>query len=183
MDDVLGDNQFPSFTDIDLDKKIPVPSLDFLRKENKAEQTGNRSGKLVKYEKEYDAFCRWISLPSEERDPKTESAFEKKWKLPSRTSISFRQRADFRNKRLLYFWEWMLDKLPDVFYAVYKRAKGKSSADARIFAEIITKHMDVQKPQNQITNIVISGVDQNKINDLFVPADMREVEDVTPVKE
>ena len=166
------------------DKKIPIPSLDFLRKLDKAEQRiDKRDGKMVKHEKAYDAYCRWLATPTAERDPKTELSFEKRWKLPRRYAATFRQRKDFRNRRLLYFWEWMMDKVPDVFYAIYERARKKSSADARVFAEIITKHMDYQRPANQITNIVIQGVSQDKLNNLFIPDEYEKIEDVTPVKE
>lgn len=180
MDDVQDIvSKFSSYKESDLDKKIPVPTLDYIRKQTKNEQLANRNGQ--KYDREYDAFCRWISLPQNEREPKTETAFEKKWRLPRRTSLAFRRYRDFRNRRLLYFWEWMFDMLPEVASAIAKRAMAKGgSADARIFAEMISKHMDVQKPQNQITNIVIQGVSQDKLDNLFIPDDMQDVEDITP---
>lgn len=165
------------------DSKIPVPSLDFLRKVEKAEGGIVREGKIDKHERAYDAYCRWMATPKARREPKTEVAFESKWKVPKHYAATFRQRGDYRNRMLLYFWEWMMDNMPDFFENLMQKSFEKGgSAERRILAEIYMKHTETQKPAQQITQIVIQGVEQAKINNLFVPDEYKEIDDVIPEK-
>jgi hypothetical protein len=63
------------------DTAIAIPKADFLEKAyNRSNQGENRA--LRKYGREYDAYCKWSSLPKELRKPKTAVAFEVKWRLP-----------------------------------------------------------------------------------------------------
>jgi len=158
---------------------IPIPDPSYLRKITKA----TKDGKLDKYAKEYDKFCQWSSLPKEEREPKTQDKWERKYKIPKGYSYSFRQRKDFQNRRLAHFWDWMMDKFPDVVNAMYKRAIDKSSVDARAFAELIAKHIDVEKPQSIIQPLAIIGVPQDKIEKLFTPKTFENTKGIIPIDE
>ena len=160
------------------ENKIPIPSTDFLRKVYKPREKENRD--LVKYEREYDAYCRWAALPHDVRKPKRQEHFEKKWHLPKTYTAVFQRREDFQEKRLRYFWEWMMDKFPDVVYAVYQRALGKSSKDANIFVDLISKYINPERPKVSISPMVLVGVPQEKIDNLFVPKGYEKLEDITP---
>jgi len=158
---------------------MDLPKLDFLKGEIPIPdpkyitslKAGTKDGKLIKYEGEYEKFCKWSSLPSDERVPKTAEAFEKKYSLPRFYTSKFKDRVDFRSRVVNYFWDWMMDKFPDVVQSMYKRAVAKdgSSADAKYFAELVSKHLEVDKPIKTIQPFVLVGVDQNKINKLFTP--------------
>jgi hypothetical protein len=149
------------------DSKIPIPTnVSFLERAPEPRSAGEP---LLKHSEVYEKFCRWSALPKSSRKPKTIDMFEKKHNLPKNTTDRFRAREDFRNKRLTYFWDWMMDKFPDIVEAVYERAIRKSTADARIFAEIISHHIDVQKPESRITNFNLIGVPQEDIKKLFIP--------------
>lgn len=156
-----------------LDTKIPIPSPEYLKKmtNDKSAHPGDSDSKLVKYQKEYDAFCKWAALPKEERKPKTAAEFERKNFLPKGYTNYFKGRDDFMDKRLNYFWDWMMDLYPDVVHAVYKRsvsAKG-SSKDAQIFIELLSKKLNLDKPKLQVQPMVLMGVPQDKIDALFTP--------------
>lgn len=154
-----------------LDTKIPIPSPDYLKKmvNDKSAHPGD-SAKLTKYAKEYEAFCRWAALPKSERKPKTAVEFERKNFLPKNYTNFFKGRDDFNDKRLTYFWEWMIDLYPDVVHAVYKRAVDKGgSKDAQIFIELLSKKLNLDKPKVQVSPMVLMGVPQEKIDALFTP--------------
>lgn len=160
---------------------IPIPSPEFLRHEYAIKKSPDST--LIKHERAYEAFCRWSSLPKELRKPKTAKSFEEKWSLPRSYTEKFTQREDFRNKRLTYFWDWMMDNFPDVVYSMYKRAVsgGKSSAaDAKAFAELISKHLDIERPQTLIQPIALIGVPQEKIEKLFIPKGYEKTEGIIP---
>ena len=70
----------------------------------------------------------------------------------------------------------MFDKFPDVIYAVYRRAVTNSTADARIFADIVAKKLDTDMPKTRMTPFVMVGIPQEKINDLFVPESYEDAE-------
>ena len=124
-----------------------------------------------KYDNAYEPYIRWSASPKQIRDPRTEVDFEKRWKLPKgHCSKQFRRRPDFHSKKMKYFWQWVFDKYPDVIYAVYQRAINKSTADAKIFSDIIKQRLEVDAPKPQMTPFVLVGVPQEKINNLFTPA-------------
>ncbi len=165
------------------DTRIPIPSPDFIKKvyKDQASQKDTGLGRPFEKEKEYDAFCKWIALPKDLRKPKKLGQFEDKWGLPRSYTEYFKEREDFQQRRLQYFWEWMMDLFPDVVYAIYKRATKNSSVDARAFAEIILKKLDVEKPRVQISPMVLMGVPQDKIDNLFVPKDYSDVKEIMPI--
>jgi hypothetical protein len=155
-----------------LSTKIPIPSPDYLKKLVKQTENPNspqRVAELRKYEREYDLFCRWCALPKEIRKPKTAVEFEREHTLPKAYTTIFKQREDFRNRMLTYFWEWMFDLYPDVVHSVYKRAIGKSSKDAQIFVDLMSKQMEANKPRVNVAPMVLVGVPQDKIDKLFTP--------------
>ena len=147
--------------------KIPGNTNEQLRGENQK--------KLVKYEREYDAYCRWIATPEQERSPKTVVMFERKWKIPRSYSASFRSRQDFKQKVISYWYEWLLDKWPTIAYSAYEQAKKGNSAHIKIFADLMAKHLDTEKPKATIQPFAIIGVPQEKINKLFMPDDVEDV--------
>jgi len=162
--DEQSESGFKGFTNEET--KIPVPDPSFLMNAPEPKYIEAAKTKLGEV---YEKFCRWSALPKKSRKPKTALAFEIKHKLPRNTTNNFRSRESFRSKRLAYFWDWMMDKFPDIVEAVYERALKKSTADARIFAEIISKHIDVQKVETKITNFNLIGIPQDEIKKLFVP--------------
>ena len=168
FDDITSDD----LTSEKFDTKIPIPipNPSYLMKESlssdiKQFKTGS------KYEKEYDEFCRWSALPKDLRKPKTGVEFEKKHMIPSGYTDFFRRRDDFQDRRLTYFWEWMMDLYPDVVYSIYQRATNKKGSDkaAGIFIELLSKKMNLDKPRLQVQPMVLMGVPQEKIDALFTP--------------
>ena len=170
----LDSNNLPEFETKEdaIDTKIPIPSPEYLKKMSNpaSSHPGKSDPKLIKYQKEYEAYCRWAALPRTERKPKTAVEFERKNFLPKGYTNFFRGRDDFNDKRLTYFWEWMIDLYPDVVHAVYKRAVDKGgSRDAQIFIELLSKKMKLDVPRLQVAPMVLMGVPQEKIDALFVP--------------
>lgn len=165
------------------DTRIPIPSPDFLKKIYKDQATKKDTGigRPFEKEKEYDAYCKWLALPKDLRKPKKLYQFEDKWGLPRGYTQLFVEREDFQQRRLQYFWEWMMDLFPDVVYAIYKRATKNSSVDARAFAEIILKKLDVEKPRVQVSPMILMGVPQEKIDQLFIPKGYEDVKEITPI--
>jgi hypothetical protein len=77
-----------------------------------------------------------------------------------------------------YFWDWVMDKYPDVLHAVYRRAIQNSTADAKIFSDIVAKRMEMLVPQKQkMTPFMLVGVPQEKINALFTPEGYEEAQE------
>lgn len=133
--------------------------------------------KANKHDEAYQAFIRWSGTPSKLRDPKTIKEFESVWKLPKRyASNEFKRRSDYHERKMKFFWTWMFDKFPDVIYAVYRRAITNSTADARIFADIVGKKLETEAPKARMTPFVMVGIPQEKINDLFIPESYEEAE-------
>ena len=173
------------FLNMNLDTGIPIPNA--VKEKPVVEPTAkpvqsvmgitpNRDEKkLVKYEREYDAYCRWIATPEQERHPKSVGLFETKWKIPKTYSSSFRTRGDFKQKVIGYWYEWLLDKWPTIAYSAYEQAKKGNSAHIKIFADLMAKHLDTEKPKATIQPFMIVGVPQEKINKLFIPDDIQEV--------
>lgn len=151
---------------------LPIP--DFLNVEKKLIPF-ERKRTMEKHEDAFKAFCRWAAQPEELRFPKTYKDFEIKWRLPKNYTHKWKEREDFQALRLKYFWNWMFDRFPDVVYAMYKRAIRSSSADARVFAELVGKKLETDKPVAQINPFVLVGVSQEKIDNLFVPKKYDEV--------
>ena len=165
------------------EERVPIPSPDFLKElhtDNPNVALDENQREPYKYKREYDAYCKWVALPKEQRKPQTIGNFEEKWHLPKGYTPFFHQRKDFQQNRLMYFWEWMMDKLPDVVNAIYRRAMGRSSKDASIFVELIAKHINLNKPSIQVSPMMLVGVPQERINDLFVPKSYRDIKDITP---
>ena len=153
-----------------LDTKIPIPDPSFLKTELPAIPRLQPVKKVEsKYDKYYDKFCRWAALPYELREPKTLNEFEKKYGIVSGQTRYFRERDDYQQKRVYYFYEWMMDLWPDLVYKAYHRAMEDSTADFKILAELVGKKIDVEKPQMNISPMVIVGVSQEKIDKLFTP--------------
>ena len=168
----------------EVDTKIPIPDPSYLLKTPKP-RTGlqrEQEQPLRKYEKEYEAFCEWSALPKELRKPKTATEFERKHLLPRGYTYYFKTREDFRDKSINYFWEWLMDLYPDVVHAIYKRAIGKSDKAAGIFMDLIAKKMNLDKPKVTVQPMVLMGVAQEKIDQLFVPKEYEKVLDATPEK-
>jgi len=163
------------------DTKIPVrPSPDYLK--NLPKPTIRKNVKedhdFSKHARSYDAYCRWAALPKAARNPKTAILFEKKWRVPKGYTGAFRNREDFIEKTTRYHFDWVMDNWPDVMDAIYKRAVRNSSADAKMYAEIVAKHIDFGKPQNVVQPFILVGVDQSRINELFVPRDYQKLEPI-----
>ena len=139
------------FLQLGSETKIPVPTVSHLEKTYKPKRIEKEAdGIMTKHERAYDAFCRWSSLPHEIRSPKTLQQFEKKWKIPIGYTRNFRDRDEYRQKQLTYFWEWVLDHFPNVVYATYRGALKGSSAQSKIFTELVAKHLDIEKPVEKI---------------------------------
>ena len=156
-----------------IDVKIPIPNPAYLLKESKL--AGKRDDRpLAKYTKEYDEFCRWSALPKDLRNPKTALLWEKKNMMPRGYTQYFKQREDFTNNRLTFFWEWMMDVYPDVVYAVYQRATNKTKGSdkaAGIFIELLSRKMNLDKPKVQVQPMILMGIEQAKIDAIFMPKD------------
>lgn len=159
----------------DKENKIPIPDPSYLKKSNNSATPV----KETKYEREYDAFCRWSALPKDQRKPRKLKDFEKKWKIPQNYTEKFRLREDFEDRRLKYFWEWMMDRFPDVVQNIYK-ASDKNMKASQIFVDLIAKHIKIEKPPVNVPNMMLVGVPQEKIDSLFVPKGYENVEDITP---
>ncbi|MGW8289552.1 MAG: hypothetical protein ACWGNP_04700 [Candidatus Bathyarchaeia archaeon] len=174
--------------DIDIDQldefKFPEPEFykDATPKQAKKSPKGRKRKKsnfLTQERKEaYEAFLRWSATPKELREPKTEAEFERVWKLPASTIYqSFKQREDFHRRRMGYFWNWVFDKYPDVIHAVYRRAIQNSTADAKIFSELVAKKLESQtQTKAKMTPFMLVGIPQHKINALFTPEGVEEAE-------
>lgn len=160
----------------------PIPDPSFLTKKYAGKEEGD--GKLIKYEKEYDKYCEWSALPKRLREPKTQDAFERKWKIPKKYSFSFRHRKDYENKRRMYFWRWMNDIYPDVVDTLYTQATVKGNINAaKFFAELVAKHEEIEKPAQIIQPLAIIGVPQSKIEKLFVPKGYENPKGIIPIDE
>lgn len=181
LDDLEKDLSFLKVKDADT--KIPIPSPDYLKKifKDQGSRKDDGRGRPFEKEREYDAFCKWLALPKELRKPKTVAQFEDKWGLSRSYTEHFKEKEDFQQRRLQYFWEWMMDLFPDVVYAIYKRAIKNSSVDSRAFAEIILKKLDVEKPRINVSPMMIMGVPQEKIDALFIPKEYESVKEILPI--
>lgn len=162
---------------VDTVEGVPVPDMSYLEQ---LPETNEVSSTMSKHAKTFEIFCKWASLPKNEREPRTEVAFAMKYGLPKNYTIEFKKRKEFQQKRLFYFWDWMMDKFPDIVMAVYKRAMKKSTTDARIFADIMAKKLSYEKTPSQITNFMLVGVSQDKLNKLFTPKSLDKVLDNAP---
>ena len=76
-----------------------------------------------------------------------------------------------------------MDLFPNVVEAAYKRAIKNSSVDARFFADLIGKRLDSEKPRLSVAPMVLIGVDQDKIDKLFIPGGYERIEAITPKNE
>ncbi len=146
---------------------IPLP--DFLNPSNKLRPHSENIRPMPKHQEAYDAFCKWAALPHDLRHPKNQAGFETKWNLSPRQTSHWKEKDDFQAKRLNYFWNWMFDKFPDVVYAIYRRAKRNSSADAKVFADLIGKRLEISQPKVEMKPLMIMGIPQEKIDNLFIP--------------
>lgn len=150
-----------------LKKKI-IPLPDYLFEKNKTVAHKKRRG-MSKYSGEYHEFVKWSALPNELRIPKTQREFEVKHKLTPFKTSQWKMREDFYPLRLQYFFDWLYDEFPNVVYGIIKRAKRHSSADAKIFVDLLSKKLDLDKPKINMTPIFMVGVSQEKIDEFMVP--------------
>jgi len=148
--------------------KSPIPLPDFLNVDKELVPR-QRKRKKDKHQDAYEEFCKWSATPKELREPKTQAEFASLWKLAPKYISNWKNNEDFQAKRLNYFWNWMFEKLPDVMYAIYRRAKRNSSADARIFTDIIGKRLETNAPKKEMTPFLMVGIPQDRVNNLFVP--------------
>ncbi|MEK6879240.1 MAG: hypothetical protein AABY22_06500, partial [Nanoarchaeota archaeon] len=151
----LADLKKPEVTN-----NLPIPDPSYLKKPHNVEK--NVDYKPIKYEKEFDLFCRWSALPKVLRKPPTANAFEKRYSLPNNYASFFKSREEYQNKRLTYFWEWMFDLYPDVVYATFKESQKKNMKAAQIFLDLIGKGLDINKPKVNVAPMVIMGISQEK---------------------
>jgi hypothetical protein len=136
----------------------------------------NDGFKTEKRQEAYNAYIRWSALPKQIREPSTTTEFERLYKLaPGYASKIFAHRKDYHERKLKYFWKWMFDKAPDVVYAVYRRAIRKSTADAKVFLDLIGKKMEAEAPKPKMQPFMMIGVPQEKLDKLFVPETMENV--------
>ena len=157
-----------------------IPDPTFLKKSIE----GNRGGKITKHETAYEKYCQWSALPKRLREPKTQDAFERKWKVPKGYAHVFRERKDYDNKRRVYFWKWMNDVYPDVVDTLYIQATEKGNINAaKFFAELVSKHDEVERPAAIIQPLTIIGVPQERIEKLFVPKNYEDVKGIIPIDE
>lgn len=176
-------NPMDFIKDLD-DRELAIPDPSFLRKEYHSNPTKTIENRAGKHDRAYDAFCKWAALPKELRVPKSEILFEGKWKLPKGYCTHFKARRDFRNKRATYFWDWMMDMLPDVVYSQYKKVLDDGNTNAaKFFADLIAKRLDAEKPEQVIQPLAIIGVPQDKINKLFTPKGYEDTKGIIPIDE
>jgi hypothetical protein len=152
------------------DTSIPVPAVANAThlQNNMPAIPGKQSVlKTTKYEREYDAFCRWAALPKDVRKPKRIIDFEKEWGLPKNYHEFFRQREDYQERRTKYFYDWLFEIWPDAVYEAYKRAMNRSTADFKVLAEIVGQKLEVTKPKMTVSPMVIVGVPQEDLNKLM----------------
>lgn len=179
MEPVLTDAEFIKLPDSDT--RIPIPSPAVLRQIPRYKQSSKTVTKYNTHEKAYDAFCKWIVLPESLRKPKKIYQFELKWDLPKRTTEYFREREDFDQRRMRYFWEWVMDKAPTVVETLYKKATREGNVTAaRVYMELLSKKMDQVKPKLPVSSMMIVGIPQEKIDKLFTPKEYENIEDITP---
>lgn len=174
-------------TEEKINQLISIPSPEYVMKKNSLIKGSSTSAvgtqKMTKYEKEYDEFCHWSAIPKAERKPKTVDEWERQHTIPHGYTKFFKKREDYRDKRLTYFWEWMMDVFPEVVYNVYKRALVSSPKDAAMFIDLIAKRMNLDKPRQQIQPMIIMGVAAEKIDALFTPKNYENVKELVPEKE
>jgi len=176
MDDLAKDLPFIKTADT----KIPIPDPSYLRKKLPAKKSEDK--KLSKHAREFDAYCKWSALPVRHRSPKRVYEFEKKWKLPKGYTEYFRSRDDYQDKRLTYFWDWMMDKFPEVVDNLYIQSAKNTNA-AKILVDLVAKKINIEKPRTQVMPMLMVGVDQKKIDKMFIPQGYENVEDIVPAKE
>lgn len=166
------------------DTSIPIPSVDASHLQNNMPAIPGRptQQKRMKYEKEYDAFCRWAALPKEQRKPKRIADFEKENGIPKNYHQHFRQRDDYQELRTKYFYEWLWDIYPDLVNAAYNRAMRNSTADFKVLSEIISKRMEVDKPRVSVSPMLILGVPQEKLDKLMQPKPVPPIQEAQIVK-
>lgn len=134
----------------------------------------------TKHSEAYEAYCKWLALPEELRVPKTKKEFEKKWKLSYLyTSAFFDRKDDVDAQVMKYFWKWAFSKIPNVVYAIYRRAMRNSSADAKVFVDLIGKKLETDQPRVQLSPLIMIGVPQESIDRLFIPKKYEELADKT----
>ena len=149
-------------------KDFMFPGADFFKKP-KGEKPKKRM-LTRKHAAAYSAFVKWSATPKAIRDPKSQADFEKRWSLPvNYTSTFFKKREGYYDEQMKHFWTWMFDKFPDVVYAVYRRAVRNSTADAKIFTELIGKKIEESAPKRKIQPFMMIGIPQEKIDAMFVP--------------
>lgn len=156
--------------------QIPLPDF----KENKdMVEAMKPKRELYKREAEYEAYCEWCATPQQEREPKTQLGFERKYHLSPGYTRNFRKRAEFRLKVFKLMLEYWIDKYPNLVYAQYKKAvkEGDTNA-AKLVSEIISKNLDVEVEKKTVQPFVLVGVPQEKIDRLFTPPEVIEGEEV-----
>ena len=149
-------------------KQDILPSPDFLTFPKDKTLEVKEDGKR-KHRDAFLSFCEWAAKPAELRQPSTQRAFERKWKLPTNYTSKWKRQEDFQHKRLEYVWRWMFDKFPDVIYGIYRRAKQNSTADAKLFVDLIGARLEKDAPKKPTMPLMIVGVNQEKIDKLFSP--------------
>ncbi len=149
-------------------KDFVFPEPSFFKKPKTEQQKVYKM--KAKHENSYKAFIKWSATPKPIREPKTRLEFERKWKLPTRyTSTVFQTRADFHQRKMNAFWEWVFDKMPEVVYASYRRAITNSVADTKIFLDLVGKRLDQGQEQKKMQTFKIIGVSKEKMDALFEP--------------
>ncbi len=159
-----------------------IPSPDYLTTKTKV-KVRKQNQPFDKHGEAYEEFCKWMSYPKEIRQPPTQMEFEAKWGLSKNYTSHWKERDDFRAKWLKGFWRWTINKYPDVVYAVYRRAVQKSTADAKLFSDIVGQELDVKKEKeggNKLQPIFMVGIPQEAIDKFAgIPKGYGEVADKT----
>lgn len=163
---------------------LPVP--DFLTKKNES-RVRKKKRKKDKHKDAFLAYAKWYSTPAEMRDPPTKTAFAKLWKLPSVNYMyHWEDEEEFLHLASKHYWKWMFSILPDISHAAYQRAIAKtrgSSQDAKLLMELIGKRFERNNTPQRIQPLIMVGVDQNKIEELFTPTEYIDAAETTLERE
>jgi transcriptional regulator with XRE-family HTH domain len=86
-------------------------------KKSKNKELGN-----LRHTDEYLEFISWMAVPSNIREPKTQSQLAKKLGVGPDTLSEWKQRESFFDSVMKKRKLWCRERTPDVIYALYNRA-------------------------------------------------------------
>jgi hypothetical protein len=124
-------------------------------------------------------YCKWASLPTPLREPKTQKEWAKKWGVTEATLSIWKRKQKFWEMVASFRREWAKDKTSDVIYGLFRNASTRGeAAEVKLWLQSIEDWSEKVQPQQQnITIIGIKGITDEDLKKLTQPV-QEEVEDV-----